>query len=184
AYVVASSAPPPRPAELQARLRQQLPDYLVPSAFVLLDALPVGPNGKLDRAALPAPATTRERADGYVAPRTPLERTLAETWAAVLGLERVGIHDDFFTELGGHSLRAAQLVARLHDVLGEEVPLRSVFETPTVARLAQALVERRAGQAGDEELARMLAEIRGLSAEDVRRLLETGESLSGDQLDG
>jgi amino acid adenylation domain-containing protein len=124
-------------ARLRARLAAQLPDYLVPSAFVVLPALPRTPGGKLDRAALPEPVDLSAAAGeaGYAAPRTPAEEVLAEIWAGLLQRERVGVHDDFF-ELGGHSLLGAQLVARVRQALGVELSLRTVFETPTVAGLA------------------------------------------------
>ena len=126
--------------ELRSFLADRLPDYMVPARFVLLDALPVTPNGKLDRAALPAADGVRlEAVADYVAPRLPLEEELAEIWAELLGVDEVGVHDDFFTELGGHSLLATQLVSRLRDTLGIDLPLRALFEAPTVARLSAVL---------------------------------------------
>ncbi|HEX7181318.1 MAG TPA: amino acid adenylation domain-containing protein, partial [Thermoanaerobaculia bacterium] len=132
AYVVAAGAQPST-AELADSLRARLPDYMVPSAWVFLPALPLNPNGKLDRRALPAP----ERAGGeaaHVAPRTPEEEILAGLWAQLLDLPRVGVFDNFF-ELGGHSLLGARLVARVRQTLGVELPLRDLFEAPTVAGL-------------------------------------------------
>ena len=112
---------------------------MVPSAFVSLPALPLNGNGKVDRAALPAPVAGREQlGSGYVAPRGPVEEALAGVWSAVLGVDRVGMHDNFF-ELGGNSLLAAQVVSRLRQDLFVEVPLRALFETPTVAGLAGAV---------------------------------------------
>jgi amino acid adenylation domain-containing protein len=123
-------------AALRAALRTRLPDYMVPAAIVPLPVLPHLASGKIDRHALPAPATDpAETARDRVAPRTPIEATLAAIWAEVLGRERVGIHDDFF-ELGGHSLMATQAMARTRRDLGLDIPLRTLFEAPTVAQLA------------------------------------------------
>ncbi|WP_420126115.1 amino acid adenylation domain-containing protein [Longimicrobium sp.] len=133
-------------AELRAFLRARLPEYMVPSAFVSVDALPRTPNGKIDRLSLAAPeGLERGEGDEYVAPRTPVEEILCGIWAAVLGVERVGVRDDFFA-LGGHSLRAVQIVARLRDALGVSVPLPAIFQAHTVQALA-AQVERGMGGA-------------------------------------
>jgi amino acid adenylation domain-containing protein len=125
---------------IRQALRSHLPDYMVPSAVVTLDALPLTPNGKVDRAALPAPAA-EEAGEGFVAPRTPAEEALAGIWAEVLGA-RVGVHDDFFM-LGGHSLLAAQVVTRVRDRLRVDLPVRTLFEAPTVAALSLALERAR-----------------------------------------
>ncbi|MFM0523293.1 condensation domain-containing protein, partial [Caballeronia jiangsuensis] len=121
---------------LREHLDSRLPDYMAPSAFVVLDALPLTPNGKLDRRALPDPQWQDLAA--YVAPRTSIEHSLAECFASVLGLERVSVFDNFFS-LGGHSLLATQLVSRLREALSIELPLRTLFDAPSVASLAEAL---------------------------------------------
>ncbi|HEU0079610.1 MAG TPA: condensation domain-containing protein, partial [Longimicrobiaceae bacterium] len=131
-YVVAEGDP--AAAELREHLLARLPGYMVPAALVMLDALPVTGSGKLDRRALPAPASA-EAADEYVAPRTPTEEILAGIWAEVLHGERVGARDDFFA-LGGHSLLATRVVSRAREALGVELPLRALFEAPTLAGLA------------------------------------------------
>jgi acyl carrier protein len=113
-----------------------LPPYMVPSAYVRMDELPLTPNGKIDRKALPTPDW--ENKDAYVPPETPTEETLADIWSAVLGLEQVGIHDNFFV-LGGHSLLATQLVARIRNKLNLELPLMYIFDYPSVASLAVAV---------------------------------------------
>ncbi|MEP0858638.1 amino acid adenylation domain-containing protein [Trichocoleus sp. DQ-U1] len=125
--------------QLQTYLTQKLPEYMVPSAFVVLESLPLTPNGKVDRRALPAPEPVKlELAGSYVAPQTPVEEALVKIFAEVLGVKRVGIHDNFF-ELGGHSLLATQLVSRVRDAFGVELPLRSVFEAPAIAELSKAI---------------------------------------------
>jgi len=162
AYVVAadSAAGTPSTSELRAFLRDGLPEYLVPAVFVELAALPLMRNGKLDRAALPAPEGIRpELAVDYVAARTPTEEVLAEVWARVLGLERVGVTDNFF-ELGGHSLLATQVVSRLREAFGVELPLSDLFDHPTIDELA-TLVE-----------ARVWEEIEQMSDDEVLRTLE------------
>ena len=129
-------------AALRLELSAQLPEYMVPSAYVQLERLPLTPNGKVDRGALPAPGAEAVAARAYQAPEGELEAQVAAIWAELLGLERVGRHDDFFA-LGGHSLLAAQLTTRLNRDLDAALSLRSVFDRPTVARLAEAIDETR-----------------------------------------
>ncbi|MGI8807424.1 MAG: amino acid adenylation domain-containing protein [Acidimicrobiales bacterium] len=124
-------------AELRAALRSSLPEYMVPSAFVALEAMPLTANGKVDRQALPAPATRRLRSEAPVAPpRTPTEEALVAIWAEILGVDEVGVDESFF-DLGGHSLLAVRTVSRVRDAFGVEVPLRVMFDAPTVAGLAR-----------------------------------------------
>ncbi|MCP4660219.1 MAG: amino acid adenylation domain-containing protein, partial [bacterium] len=140
AYVVAGGEPLPAVRELREFLSQALPDYMVPAVVVFLDALPLTPNGKVDRRALPAPAASEILPEGELAaPGNPTEELLAGIWGEVLGVGGVGVHDDFF-ELGGHSLMATQLASRVRETFAVELPLRKIFEAPTVAELA-AIIE-------------------------------------------
>ncbi|HEX2079055.1 MAG TPA: amino acid adenylation domain-containing protein, partial [Longimicrobium sp.] len=138
---------------LRAALRRTLPDYMVPSAFVALDALPLTPNGKLDRRALPAPVMEADE-DAYVAPATPTEELLAGLFADVLGVESVGARDDFFA-LGGHSLLATRVVSRIRAAFGADLPLRVFFRDPTAAALAAWLREHRGGEGAPPPIERV-----------------------------
>jgi amino acid adenylation domain-containing protein len=149
AYVVGrDGASLPQAEGLRAHLRERLPEYMLPSAFVPLAALPLTPNGKVDRAALPEPDELRREAAGeFVAPRNATEEALSRSWGEVLGLKQVGVHDNFF-ELGGHSLLATQAMSKLTETFGLELPLRALFESPTVAGLAAAVEAAQAEGAG------------------------------------
>ncbi|MDO0928857.1 amino acid adenylation domain-containing protein [Streptomyces sp. TG1A-8] len=144
AYLVTDA--PVDTGSLRAHLQRNLPDYMVPTAFVTLDRLPLTPNGKIDTKALPAPDHHRPHLDTtYTAPRTDTERTITAIWADVLGVETVGVHDNFFT-LGGHSLLATRVTSRLRQRLGVDVPVRSLFTSPTPATLAAAVHELETAQ--------------------------------------
>ncbi|HYH82412.1 MAG TPA: amino acid adenylation domain-containing protein [Longimicrobium sp.] len=177
AYVVAAGEPPSA-AALRDALALRLPDYMVPAGFVFLDALPQTRNGKLDRAALPAPGW-EDAVSLHAAPRTPTEEILAGIWAELLDWVEgdrgrgIGVHDSFFA-LGGHSLLATQVVARVQQVFGVEVPLRILFEAPTVAELA-ARVDEAVG-AGVEawEVEEEMDRLARLSDEEVQALLRDG----------
>jgi amino acid adenylation domain-containing protein len=143
AYLVFRRQPGPRPGELRAFIRETLPDYMVPAAFVVLDAVPLTPNGKVDRRRLPAPELPASQESRFEA-LTPIEGIVAGIWSDALGLPRVGVGDNFF-ELGGHSLLATQVLSRLQRAFGIELPLRRLFEVSTLADLALAVEEIRWG---------------------------------------
>jgi acyl carrier protein len=158
AYVVPTPGTQPAAGALRDFLGTQLPDYMLPTAFVWLEALPLTPNGKVDRAALPAPDAAQGARDGDAAPHTPVEQRVAAIVAGLLGLEQIGVDDNFFL-LGVHSLLGAQVIARVADTFGVELPLQAVFDAPTVAGLAIEI----------ERL--MLAKLEAMSEDEAQRLL-------------
>jgi len=132
--------------ELRNFLKEKLPEYMVPSAFVCLKALPLSPSGKVDRRALPAPKTSKTALKGsFASPRTPTEEVVVDIWTQILGRERIGIHDNFF-DLGGHSLLAIQVISRLRKAFQVELPLRSLFEEATIAKLVERIERIRTAQ--------------------------------------
>jgi len=143
AYVVATEKEELQANELRQFLKTKLPDYMVPRAFVNLASLPLTATGKINRKALPAPdECVFEAQEDFAAPRTPVEASLARIWSEVLKLQKVGIHDNFF-DLGGHSLLATQVISRIRGVFNLEIPLRTLFELPTIAELAVAVTAMR-----------------------------------------
>jgi amino acid adenylation domain-containing protein len=173
AYFVPNGGPAADAKQLRAIAEEQVPDYMVPSAFVALDALPLTANGKLDVEALPAPDLARSNGGTpYESPRDETEEQLAQIWTEVLGIESVGVNDDFF-ELGGHSLLATQVIARVRSGLGVQLPLHTLFTTPTVAGLAAAVRDEGAAAAASDEqsLSELLDELESLSDEEARELL-------------
>jgi amino acid adenylation domain-containing protein len=162
AYVVPKEGRTVAVDEVRRFLQEKLPEYMVPSLFVTLGALPLTPNGKVDRRALPQPDRTRpDLAKEFVPPRTPVEEMLADVWAQVLGIERIGVHDSFF-DLGGHSLLATQVVSRVCDTFRVDLVLRSFFEAPTVAGLAQTVAALQFEQADADDLG-LLRMVKGFS---------------------
>jgi acyl carrier protein len=136
--------------ELRSYLKQNLPEYMLPSAFVTLQVLPLTTSGKVNRQALPAPARARlEMEETFVAPRTPVEEQLAQIWSQVLGYEQIGVHDSFFN-LGGHSLALTQVLSRLSERFRVELPIARFFETPSVSGLAEHIQRARQTKAGPE----------------------------------
>lgn len=173
AYLVATDPVVAPPAgDLRAFLKERLPAYMVPTAFVVLPELPLTPNGKIDRKGL-LELTYQAPEEARLAPRTPVEQRLAEIYAQVLGIDQIGIEDNFF-ELGGHSLLAIQVVSRICEVFDLELPLRTLFESPTVADLAVAVVQE-SGTASDDEFRCLLLEVEGLSDEEAQAILLTEE---------
>ncbi|HEY6247691.1 MAG TPA: amino acid adenylation domain-containing protein, partial [Pyrinomonadaceae bacterium] len=168
AYVVASGSKSVSVDALRTFLGEHLPDYMIPSTFIFLKSMPLTKNGKIDRASLPAPDESRPDLQRlFVAPRTAVEKELAGIWAEFLKLDEVGVEDNFF-ELGGHSLLATQVVARMRKTFNCEIRLRSLFELPTIAQLAEQI-----GDSTATETERLLAEIEKLSDEEVEVLLKT-----------
>ena len=172
AYVVAGGDDGTLAAALRRFLQERLPDYMTPSAFVLLDALPLTPNGKIDRNLLPMPGLNLgSREETYVEPRTPLEQILASVWSETIGVERVGVQDNFF-ELGGHSLLATQVLARVQEDFEVELPLRIMFEGMTVEQMAQAVTENEAVPGQSEQIARALLKIESMSEAEFAEALQ------------
>jgi amino acid adenylation domain-containing protein len=170
AYLVPALQTAPVISELRGYLKEKLPEYMVPSAFVILDEMPLTPNGKIDRRALPSPGTARPESErSFVAPRNPTEETLARILLQILNLQQVGVHDDFF-ELGGHSLLATQVISRLREAFHVELPLREIFEHPTIAELAQ-VISRLQTQQKEKEEREVMETINQLSEEEVEAML-------------
>jgi natural product biosynthesis luciferase-like monooxygenase protein len=159
-------------AELRAFLADRLPEYMLPSAFVPLNELPLTPNGKIDRRALPAAnAAQATSEESYVAPRSALESVIATTWAKILGVERIGVHDNFFL-LGGHSLLAIKIAAQLGKTFQMQLPVRRLFEQPTVAALAQVIAGQESKPGQSEKIAQLIQRIKADSPDNVRKALE------------
>ncbi|HEV2734759.1 MAG TPA: non-ribosomal peptide synthetase, partial [Longimicrobiaceae bacterium] len=179
AYLVPGEGALPPVGELRAALAEELPEYMLPSAFVELEKLPLTPNGKVDRRALPAPgeAARLRGAAEYAAPRTALEEVLCATWAEVLGVERVGIRDDV-VDLGAHSVMATQVITRL-ELLKVRLALRDVFDAPTVEGLARAILAREEIPGRTEMIAGILRKVKGMSADERGAALRTRQPAGG-----
>jgi acyl carrier protein len=171
AYLVPKEHPAPTVTKLRHALAETLPEHMIPSIFVLLDDLPLAPNGKINRAALPDPGNSRPELDtAFVAPRTRVEQKLAQIWTEILSLDSVGVHDNFF-DLGGHSLAATRVVSQVIKQFQLELPLQSLFQSPTVAEMAAVINHPQGKQLGQQELDRILTELESISDEDAKRLL-------------
>ncbi len=156
--------------QLRNWLQQKLPDYMIPAAFVPMESLPLTLNGKLDRAALPSPDQYGGPGDDFVAPTSPLEMLIAEVWSEVLGVAQVGLNDNFF-EIGGHSLMAMQVIARLRELFQVQLPLRILFETPTIGGMVDSMLEDPQKKVAIEKTARLLMQLSQLSDEEVDQML-------------
>jgi len=168
AYVTSSKLRPGNTAEITQFLKERLPDYMVPSAIIVMRAFPTTPNGKVDRGALPLPEEARGANRVVIAPQTFVEIELAKIWASLLKLEELSVDDNFF-DLGGHSLLATQLVSRVRKTFDKEIPLRSIFDAPTIAKLAVVIESTPAAAPVDLQL---LEAIESLSDEEAERLLQ------------
>jgi acyl carrier protein len=171
AHWVPGGGSPPTVNELRSFLRERLPDYMVPSFFLKVDALPLLANGKVDRQALPSldPARTRGNA-AFVAPRTPVEKQIADIWREVLRQDPIGIDDNFF-ELGGHSLAATRVMVQVVKQFQVDLPLKSLFDSPTVAEMAVVITAHQGTNLRERELQRILTELESLSEEEAQKLL-------------
>ncbi|MFC1714055.1 AMP-binding protein [Candidatus Poribacteria bacterium] len=172
AYLVPVIGLAPTVSELRRSLAEMLPDYMIPSAFMMLDALPLTPTGKVDRLSLPLPGKARPDLENpFAAPRTPIAETLAGIWSQVLELDQVGIHDDFF-ELGGNSLLATQIISRVLNTFQVKILLRSLLQSPTVTDMAAAIAQSQAEKAEMGDIEQMLAELDKLSEDKIKTMLD------------
>jgi amino acid adenylation domain-containing protein len=171
AYVVPRRNSEPTPKTLRAFLKGKLPDYMIPAQFVFLDVLPMMSTGKINRRALPTPGSREiKRRSPIIVPRTPLERTLAEIWAEVLSIKEVGVRDNFF-DLGGHSLAATRVVSRVIKQFQIDIPLQSLFQSPTISDMAAVVAEHQGKRLSEKQLTTILDELESLSDEEAVRLL-------------
>jgi surfactin family lipopeptide synthetase C len=157
---------------LRKAVRDKLPPYMVPTDFIFLDSLPLTPNGKINRLALPAPHGPRPDLDvAYTAPRSEIERLLGEIWAEVLAMGPVGIHDNFF-ELGGHSLAATRVISRVLQEFKLNLPLKALFDAPTIARMADVVRQNQADRVDAAALEQMLRLVETMTDEEAQRCLD------------
>lgn len=171
AYIVTKQGNEVTSSELRNFLTSKLPEHMIPSAFVTLDNLPLMPNGKTNRRALPAPELNNaELEKTFFAPRNATEEVLASIWKKVLGLPKVGIHNNFF-ELGGHSLLATQLIFQIRDIYQIELPVQTLFEASSVAEFAQIL-QGQSAPGRIEKISQIFQEINAMSVEDIKQTVQ------------
>jgi amino acid adenylation domain-containing protein len=172
AYIVSDGAEAPAAVELRSFLQRKLPEYMVPTAYVIMDAFPLTANGKIDRDRLPEPTSSASDLEAdFVPPRNAVEEALAMIWAEVLDVESISIHANFF-ELGGHSLAAASVMYRVRDVFNVQLPVRLLFDKPTLAHLSQALIASEAKQGLTEKIARAYKRVKSMSQEELLEALK------------
>jgi acyl carrier protein len=189
AYVVPQLDYEPSISELYEHLKGHLPGYMIPASVIILDQMPISPSGKLDRRALPEPDQMRPDLEVvYLAPRTSIEEELAHLWSDMLSIEwdgalsPIGVNDNFF-ELGGHSLLATQIISRVRETYQVDLPIRRVFENPTIAGLSEIISQTLMDSVDSSEIETILNELEALSDEDAQALL-ADESPDQDVLNG
>jgi acyl carrier protein len=176
AYVVPKTAPGPNVSEIRRFLEEKLPDYMIPATFITLDALPLTDTLKVDRKALPKPNGLRpEIAVPYAAPRNSIEAALAKIWAEMLELDQVGVHDNFF-DLGGHSLAATRVISRVVLTFPLNLPVKVLFDSPTVAEMAEVIAAHRDNNPRNASLDKILNEVELLSDEEAELRFEKDRS--------
>jgi amino acid adenylation domain-containing protein len=167
AYFVTHGRSAPTAAELRSLMKKKLPDYMIPSKFVHLDALPLTPSDKVDRKALPEPKTSRPDLQvAFTGPTNSVELLLTQIWAEVLSLDKVGLHDNFF-DLGGHSLGAFRVITRVIQIFQLELPVKALFDSPTIAEMASVITQNELKPANETELAQMLREVEAMTEEEA-----------------
>jgi acyl carrier protein len=180
AYVVPQRSKELKINQVRASLREKLPSYMLPSAVVVLDRLPLTTSGKVDRMALPSPKKSRhELSDTFIGPTTAIEKILAKRWAEIIEIDEVGIHDDF-SELGGDSVLAAQIVSEINNIFSLKQPLQTLFEAPTVAKLVEFVLMNETQPGHSDKVANLLMKIEGMSSEEIEKTLEEKRGKRGD----
>jgi acyl-coenzyme A synthetase/AMP-(fatty) acid ligase/acyl carrier protein len=176
AYLLPKAFPPPTTTNLRTFFKNRLPDYMIPSTFITLEKMPVTSTGKINRRELPQPGNSRpELGISYAAPRTSVETELERIWASVLYLNHVGINDNFF-DLGGHSLAASRVISRVIQTFQLELPIKALFDAPSVAEMAAIITQHQAKRASDTELAQMLREVEAMTEEEAQRRVDEFDS--------
>jgi acyl carrier protein len=178
AYAVAEPGEVVEASVLREHAKKRLPEYMVPTDYVEIECVPLTSNGKMNVSSLPEPEEARAKyAGGYEAPRTAVEKMLAEIWSEVLEVEQVGVNDNFF-DLGGHSLLLTRLASRIREVFEVNLPLRILFDAPTIAEMIEAITAWQIEQSDAAEISQMLEELKNLSPDEINELLEAEGALA------